>query len=239
MRPILVRPLSVALAILLVAVGCSGTFSAHVAPASPSPSASIAIATATPIVPVVASASPTVTRAPSPDPTPVPPTSTPKPTPTPQPLSSAVTPRPPRDPAPVLNVQRVLDGGRARFGRNDVRVRGWLAAAWGIGGLRTGVTPSWLGEMPTGPVLWQKPRNPDGCFDDDDCVWIFSHVQPGSGVTLGKRERWVTLTGHFDDPAARTCAWDGQTNSRIIRATAVRMCRDAFVVTSVRNAPAP
>ena len=235
--------LMVGAALLVSACAATGT--------SPSPSPPTAAATATPSASAKTSFSPPATIAPPPDATPAPPAATPTPnptptakatptpTPTPRPSTAAATPRPPCDSTPVLSVKRVLDGGRPCFGRNSIRVRGWLAESWGIGGLKSGIIPSWLGEMPAGPVLWQRPGNPDGCIDDDDCVFVFIHVRPGSGVVLGKKARWVTLTGHFDDQVARTCAWDGHTNSSITRAKAVRVCRDAFVVTSIRNAPTP
>jgi len=47
------------------------------------------------------------------------------------------------------------------------------------------------------------------------------------------------MTGHFDDPVARTCAWDGRTNDPVTPERAIESCRDAFVVTAVHDATAP
>ena len=94
-----------------------------------------------------------------------------------------------------------------------MRVLGWVAPPWGIGDTSTGVAPSWLGEGTTDRVLWLEPRNQGGCFSDDgDCVWVFVHVRPNGGVEFDVPERWVEVIGHFDDPAAKTCRWDGRTN---------------------------
>jgi hypothetical protein len=145
----------------------------------------------------------------------------------------------PCDTISPIRVDRLLQAGRACFGAADVRVVGWLGPSWGIGGTNTGIEPTWLGEPLTDPVLWLKPRNPDGCFTTDDCVWTFVHIRPGSAVPFQLPERWVEVTGHFDDPVAQTCLWDGHSNDPITPARAVETCRDAFVVTAVRDAAQP
>ncbi len=177
----------------------------------------------------------------------------PSPTPTARPSAPDLTPPPssgsptasaipasPCDSASPVRVDRLNVGGRACFGSNDMQVLGWVAPSWGIGGTSTGVVPSWLGETMTDPVLWLKPRNPEGCFSEDDCVWVFVHVRPTGGVAFALPERWVEVTGHFDDPAAATCRWDGRSNPPgDTLQQAVDRCRDAFVVTAVRDTADP
>ncbi|MEO8468679.1 MAG: hypothetical protein ABI573_03310 [Chloroflexota bacterium] len=111
---------------------------------------------------------------------------------------------------------------------------GWLAPSWGIGGISSGIVPAWLGDWDQEPVLWLKPHPADGCNLEDDCVWIFVHVQPGSGLTLGPPERWVELTGHLDDPVAATCDWTG-VGEPIATEAVVPICRARFVATSVSD----
>ena len=80
----------------------------------------------------------------------------------------------------------------------------------------------------------------DGCLDDDDCVFVFVHVDPASGLTLGRPERWVELTGHFGDPAAASCRGSVEIGDPVLsRDEAVEYCRQKFVATSVREIPAP
>ena len=154
--------------------------------------------------------------------------------------AASTVPAPACDTASPVRVDRLNAGGRACFGSRDVRVRGWVAPSWGVGDTSTGVAPSWLGETMTNPVLWLKPRNRSGCFSEDDCVWVFVHVSPSGGVTFDLPERWVEVTGHFDDPAAQTCRWDGRTNPPGDTVNqAVDRCRDEFVVTAVHATAAP
>lgn len=139
----------------------------------------------------------------------------------------------------MIRVDQLLTAGRACFGAGDVRVFGWVAPAWGVGGLSSGIVPSWIGEWSTDPVLWLKPRNPTGCYTESDCVWIFIHIRPGWGAVFSLPERWVQVTGHFDDSVAKTCVWDGHTNAPITPQHAIETCRNAFVVTAVVDAAAP
>ena len=179
--------------------------------------------------------SPTVSLAPSPTlaPTPPPPSpSTPPPSPTSAPSVAAGCPISP------LRVDELLADGATCYGGQAVTVIGWLAPAWGIGGVESGIEPSWLGEMPPDPVLWHQPRNPNGCFDDDDCVWTFLHRAPGA-TGLDGPDRWVAVTGHFQDPVAETCLWGGTICVPISTEDAIERCRGAFVVTAVEDTTEP
>jgi hypothetical protein len=126
------------------------------------------------------------------------------------------------------------------FGERDFIVTGYLAPPWGIGGLPNGVVPSWLGEWAgLEVVLWQKPRPAEGCVSDTDCLWMFIHAPDPATVPLSP-ERWVTLTGHFDDPLASTCRATGDGSDAVkTDAEAVETCRGHFVVTEIRTVAPP
>ncbi len=149
----------------------------------------------------------------------------------PAPIAAAACPETP------MTVDRLLTADRSCFGRESIGVIGWLAEPWGVGGYATGIVPSWLGEGLTANALWLKPRGPDGCVADDDCLFAFLHVQPGVGPSLLPLHRWVRVTGHYDDPLATTCYWD-RVNDPKTPEQSVEACRQAFVVTSVESGPA-
>ena len=133
-----------------------------------------------------------------------------------------------------------LDKLLACFGSGDHQVIGYLAPASGIGGLGNGVVPSWLGEWAgLDDVLWLKPHPADGCVAATDCVWTFLFASHPSALPLAP-DRWVTVTGHFDDPAARTCRATGSGPDAVTSdVQAVITCRRHFVVTEIRTAPPP
>ena len=123
--------------------------------------------------------------------------------------------------------------------RADVQVTGWLADGWGIGGEPSGIAPAWLGEWSGLPkVLWLAPHPSDGCFAATDCIWLFLFASKADALPLSP-DRWVTLTGHFDDPVATTCRWVGPIGDPVSPAVAVEQCRGRFVVTEIEDAPAP
>lgn len=117
---------------------------------------------------------------------------------------------------------------------------GYLAPPWGIGGLNNGVVPAWLGEWAgLVAVLWLKPRPADGCVAADDCVWVFLHASSAAALPLTP-DRWVALTGHFDDPLAVTCRATGQGPDAVTSdAQAIVTCREHFVVTDMRTVAPP
>ena len=126
------------------------------------------------------------------------------------------------------------------FGDREFVVTGYLAPPWGIGGIGNGVVPSWLGEWGgLDVVLWQHPRPAAGCVSDSDCLWMFIHASDPATVPLTP-ERWVTLTGHFDDALSATCRAEGHGSDAVTTdALAIATCRGHFVVTEVRTVPAP
>jgi hypothetical protein len=118
-----------------------------------------------------------------------------------------------------------------------IRVRGWLAPPWGVGGLSNNIEPAWLGEWATMRVLWTKPLPSAGCLAATDCVWEWIHVAPGTGVAITAPDRWVEVTGHYSDPASASCHVVGDNVALI--ADPVAYCRRMFVATAVTDVPAP
>ena len=128
------------------------------------------------------------------------------------PPSVAPTPRPSDTgacPVSPMTVDRLLSADRGCFGGHDIEVMGWLAEPWGIGGYLAGVEPAWLGEPMTDVALWTEPRGAATCQADGACHFAFLHSPPGSDPWTLPLDRWVRLTGHFDDPLAATCRWNG------------------------------
>ena len=177
--------------------------------------------------------------------------------PSPTSLSSpTATPTPPIGPGPTITGEcpppptvEVLGGWTPAWpprlladclGSRDLEVTGYLAPAWGIGGLGNGVVPSWLGEWSGLPsVLWMRPHLEDGCPAPDDCMWIFLFAPDAASLPMTP-DRWVTLTGHFDDPVALTCRAAGSGPDAVKSdADAVERCREHFVVTQIRTVAAP
>lgn len=65
-------------------------------------------------------------------------------------------------------------------------------------------------------------------------------IPPGLGdLQPAHVGHWVTLTGHFDDPAAQTCVASGEPGVAPTTAEAVLICRSTFVVASVARTSAP
>jgi hypothetical protein len=123
-------------------------------------------------------------------------------------------------------------------GSRELAVVGYVAPSWGIGGPSNGLVPTWLGEWQGLPsVLWAKPHPADGCLAADDCVWMFLFAANPAALPLAP-DRWVAVTGHLDDPTARTCRWAGRGDA-ITPSRAVEICRAHFVVTGIADGPPP
>lgn len=125
------------------------------------------------------------------------------------------------------------------FGKRDIEVTGYLAPSWGVGGLGNGVAPAWLGEWAgLEQVLWRQPHPVDSC-GDNDCMWIYLHAPDTAALPLSP-DRWVSLTGHFDDPGALSCRAAGSGPDAVTSdVQAVITCREHFVVTEIRTVAPP
>ena len=119
-------------------------------------------------------------------------------------------------------------------------VTGYLSPSWGVGGLSNGVDPAWLGDWGgLETVLWIKPRPAAGCITDTDCIWLYLHAPHPASLALSP-DRWVTLTGHFDDPVAATCRATGTGSDAVPSdALAILTCREHFVVTRIKTVAPP
>lgn len=73
----------------------------------------------------------------------------------------------------------------------------------------------------------------------DEEIFIDLYVDPASGIVLPYDGRWVSITGHIDDPRAAGCMDSVPIGTPIALGYAVLECRAHFVVTSVRDAPTP
>ncbi|TAL05935.1 MAG: hypothetical protein EPO00_12055 [Chloroflexota bacterium] len=103
-----------------------------------------------------------------------------------------------------------------------------------------GVVPSWLGEWSGLPsVLWRHPHPAEGCPAPDDCMWMFLFAPDLAKLPMTP-DRWVSLTGQFNDPVALTCRATGSGPDAVTSdADAIERCREHFVVTEIRTVVAP
>ena len=142
-----------------------------------------------------------------------------------------------------LTTRQLVSSDSQCFGGTDLQVRGWLDAPPSIGFEPPAVEPGWMYyPVANAATIWEAPpAGPDDCeVDGEACAWFFPHVDPRSGVTIEGKPRWLVLTGHFDDPAAETCHWvypDGFPVDSRDNEEAVALCRNGFIVDSIRDAP--
>ena len=108
------------------------------------------------------------------------------------------------------------------------------------------MTPRWLADPWTGVIVQPEPL-----ADVDQDAWLVVRVRPALGacaitdVTAAAcpfgalLEHRVTVTGHFDDPAAQTCrshAFEMGGDPGPSKKQMIARCRAAFVVTAVAPA---
>jgi hypothetical protein len=178
--------------------------------------------------------------------TPAPATVTPRPTtgatstlrPTPTPVSGqGICP----DGSP-LTVVEFSNSDPACFGSADVEIRGWLDFIPDMGFEAPLVEPTWIYYPTANRAIWSEERGPDQtCLGAAAaCTWFFAHADPAAGLDLDRKPGWVILTGHLDDPAARTCHFvytEDWTEPPLDNADAVATCRSRFVIVSFSDAP--
>jgi hypothetical protein len=125
--------------------------------------------------------------------------------------------------------------GAICFSGEDITFRAWATVCSDCGTADPGFSPAWLADpnltsaLSLSPVMSENTGTP---------------AAVGPKLRLDQRwdHHWVQVTGHFDDPAARTCRFDpgpqygpGQEG----RAFSVIECRKRFVVTRVTLANGP
>jgi hypothetical protein len=123
-----------------------------------------------------------------------------------------------------------------------VEIRGWLDFIPDMGFEAPLVEPTWIYYPTANRAIWSEERGPDQtCLGAAAaCTWFFAHADPAAGLDLDRKPGWVLLTGHLDDPAARTCHFvytEDWTEPPLDNADAVATCRSRFVIVSFSDAP--
>ena len=123
------------------------------------------------------------------------------------------------------------------YSRRDISLRSWLTtpSEWCGLGAETLVEPLWIDECGTasnylvdrGDEGWDKSLHPAWSPDVDLSIAPPIESPP---------EDWpfVEVTGQFDHPAAETCRWLDDDPDRWAFVPAAFVCRQRFVVTSMR-----
>jgi hypothetical protein len=125
--------------------------------------------------------------------------------------------------------------GAECFGSSPITVTAWSTRGGGCGGLVFGrFEPSWLAHpfAQFALVLTPMEISAGSCGE--------AAVAPGTEVP--EPMRWVSVTGHWDDPAAANCRFIPQRDFPWARTAGVDLlteCRSKFVATSVTPTSAP
>jgi hypothetical protein len=123
----------------------------------------------------------------------------------------------------------------ACFGRTPFTFTGLAGLCTDCTGFPPGTyTPKWL----VGPDT-QLTISPT---QDSDFTRMNVFLAPKLSLDRGWSYQWVTVTGHYDDPASSTCRFTPDPESTELPplpAEMKRQCRTSFVVTSVKVVPGP
>lgn len=123
------------------------------------------------------------------------------------------------------------------YGTRTIHLPAFIVQPEGLGGTcGCTATPAWLTGRGLGyPAAWLAPL--DVPFGQTDSLPAFARPSvKGATPTL----RWVSVTGHFDDPASTTCRirnLDGSLQDPI--AKSVAKCRQSFVATAIATIQPP
>lgn len=121
------------------------------------------------------------------------------------------------------------------YGNRTLRFTAWVRDP-GVVGWESpfGLTPGWF-RSAKGLFVSVAPELPPGVTP---LVALAVPPVPGDlqATYVG---HWVSITGHFDDPAAVTCTATGEAGVAPTAADAVAICRSVFVVTAVSRTSAP
>src|SRR3954470_24240545 len=136
-----------------------------------------------------------------------------------------------------MSVARYLHADRACFGARDVTLTGWEDLPEGLGGVDLGIEPSWLATT-SPPWAFLMDRLGQEC--GQGCGSLAVHVDPSSALRFERDGHWVVVTGHRNDTRAETCVAPASSDPGTpTHEEIVQTCRNAFVLTSVRDAVAP
>ena len=116
------------------------------------------------------------------------------------------------------------------FGDTPITFTGWLAASDGCGGYSPGtLEPAWLISIGATFEIMLTPFE----AEYSGCGTAARHPTLSS---LPVKQQWVTLTGHYDDPAASTCRWSPDPlypGAYTDPGALVVGCQDQFVATQL------
>ena len=144
----------------------------------------------------------------------------------------------------VLTVSQYLAAPLRCFGSDRIRIEGWLDTPPPVGFEPPLIRPTWLAYPPDGTLfftLFSKPPTPPDHVCGD-CPGFFLHLKPSSTIVLDGPGRWVIATGHRRDPASERCFFDEPDDwigEEPDDANARETCRLQFVLTGLKDAPAP
>ena len=137
----------------------------------------------------------------------------------------------------ALGVTPISERALACFGGRELTLTAFVNEPDGIGGASSfGIKPTWI--VSGNLIIFGSAREVSPGFGDGPFFMV--STRPGTD-DLQRRfaERWVTIRGHFDDPAAATCRATGAAGATPSKAQAIAICRTMFVVTSIRTTNAP
>ena len=136
-----------------------------------------------------------------------------------------------------LSVARMNERALACFGGRELRFVAFVDQPGGLGGVNAyTITPPWI----TNPTLTVFGSDHETAPGVGDGVFFFITTRPGSGDLQSRfAGTWVTVRGHFRDPAAASCTAIGAVGQTPDGQQAVAICRTMFVLTSLVPAGAP
>jgi hypothetical protein len=178
-------------------------------------------------------ASPTQAE-PTPLPTPTPPeTPIPEPTPTPGPTPTPVLSCPPTPTTAAEIVAMSVPTAADCYGATQLTIQGYSVDCGGCGGVDTyDRSPSWLAlSIPEHFVGVSA-----GVAGADTITSFPVFIDPATGIKFPAAGALVRVTGHFNDPIAKTCKVTpipGSGASALDPASVITACRASFVVTAV------
>jgi hypothetical protein len=129
------------------------------------------------------------------------------------------------------------EGGLACYGSQKLAFRAFVGNPEGLGGTVSFVIkPLWLASQSPFVTPTDNEAGPGLLEGPWFAVAVPSKLANGFAAQTG---HWVTMRGHFDDPAAADCVVEGDQSRPDVPsdAQAVEICRSSFVVESVRRVP--
>jgi hypothetical protein len=173
-------------------------------------------------------ASPTPLPSPTPLETPIP-----EPTPTPGPTSTPVLSCPPMPTTAAEIIAMSVPTAADCYGDTQLTIQGYSVDCGGCGGVDTyDRSPAWLAVAIPEFFLGGTLTATGG-----DTVTSFPvFINPSTGIKFPAAGSLVRVTGHFNDPIAKTCKVTpipGSGASALDPASVITACRASFVVTAV------